>query len=82
MLINFFLYSGEHYLGMWQSDRFHGPAVLISRGVKQGESVFHCGVFRQGEKIEGSLSVEQLQHSSKWAGLFQKCADLLEEMVH
>ena len=70
-------------MGSWSGDKFHGPAILVSRGKEEEEeeAIFHCGVFREGEKIEGSLSVTQLQHDSKWAGLFTQCANLLQEMV-
>ena len=71
---------------MWKSDCYHGPAILVSgagdsdKEEEEGGS-FHCGVFREGEKIDGTLPVARLQHISKWAGLFQHCTDHLQQMV-
>ena len=80
--MNYDLHSGEHYLGMWKSDIYHGPAILLTDGGEEEErGSFHCGMFREGVKIDGTLSLTQLQHSSKWLGLFQQCSDHLQQMV-
>ena len=73
---------------MWKNNSYHGPAILISGAGSDGggeeeeeEGSFYCGMFREGEKIQGTLSVTRLQHGSKWAGLFQQCTDHLQQMV-
>lgn len=64
---------GEHYLGMWKSDKFHGPGILIDKS-------FYSGLFCEGKRVESS-SVAVLEHDDKWTALFHWCAELLEEMV-
>lgn len=71
-----YLISGEHYLGMWKNDKFHGLGILLV-----GTEVSFSGIFRDGEKVE-SRSDDQFQHDDKWAALFQGCAEQLQQMVY
>ena len=67
--------SGEHYLGMWQSNKFHGPGILIGKN-----EAFYSGQFREGEKM-GSPTAAVLEQDDKWIPLFRWSAELLEQMV-
>ena len=67
--------SGEHYLGMWKSDKFHGPGTLLRDGA------YYCSDFRDGARVGYSSTMAELEQDVKWRGLFQLCAELLQHMV-
>lgn len=77
-------FSDEHYLGIWNSDKYHGPGIKIEAGSGDGsDSTLHCSIFHDGIKVGdgSSLMIERQWQDEKWAALFQWCTDLLQQMV-